>query len=286
MEQKILDLYDEYVHTLLPRRDFLKRLTKLAGGTAAAFTILPLLEGTGAEAALIAEDDSQLTAGSITYPGATGDVKAYMARPKGSAKLPGVVVIHENKGLSKHIEDVARRVALEGFNAIAPDLLSPLGGTPADRNKARDMIYDLDSNDVIKNLNAAVSYLKNLSGSTGKVGCMGFCWGGQRSNLLSIHGTDLSAAVVYYGRSPATKDVPKIRVPLLLHYAGKDKRINKGMPAYEAALKKAGKQYTMHMYEGANHAFNNDVRPARYDKTSAQLAWKRTISFLNKTLKG
>ncbi len=208
-----------------------------------------------------------------------------MARPKGDEKLPGVVVIHENRGLNPHIEDVTRRVALEGFLAVAPDALTPLGGTPEDPDKAPPLIQKLDSQSTIQNYVAAVRYLKTHPGSTGKVGAVGFCWGGAMANQVAVNSPDLSAAVPYYGRQPASEDVPKIKAPLLLHYAGLDEGINKGIPAYEAALKKASVDYKIYMYEGAQHAFNNDTNPARYNKEAAQLAWQRTISFLKEKLK-
>lgn len=286
MDQGIIDLYDEYTHAPLERRVFLSRLTELAGSAAAAAALLPLLEGSGAEAAMVPEDDQRLTTGAIEYPGATGAIRAYMARPKGAGRLPAVVVIHENRGLNPHIEDVVRRIALERFLAIGPDALSPMGGTPKDEDEARAMIGKLDGGEVVQNLVAAVTYLKTHPGATGKVGCVGFCWGGQRANLLAVNSPDLSAAVAYYGRQPKAEDVPKIKAPLLLHYAGLDERVNAGIAAYEAALKQAGKQYTIHIYEGANHAFNNDTSSARYNEAAAKLAWRRTVAFLKQNLGG
>ena len=200
-------------------------------------------------------------------------------------RLPGVVVIHENRGLVPHIEDVTRRVALEGFLAIAPDALTPLGGTPEDPEKAPALIQKLDSQSTIQNYLAAVKYLKTHPGSTGKVGVIGFCWGGGMANQVAVNSPDLSAVVPYYGRQPASEDVPKIKASLLLHYAGLDEGINKGIPAFEEALKKASIDYKIYMYEGAQHAFNNDTNPARYNKEAAQLAWQRTISFLKEKLK-
>jgi carboxymethylenebutenolidase len=196
-----------------------------------------------------------------------------------------VVVIHENRGLVPHIEDVARRVALEGFLALAPDALSPLGGTPADLDKARSMIQTLDSQSNTQNFVAAVRYLKTHPASTGKVGVVGFCWGGAVANQLAVHSPDLNAAVPFYGRQPASEDVPKIKASLLLHYAGLDEGINKGIPAYEAALKKASIDYKIYMYEGANHAFFNDTNAERYNKDAAQLAWQRTVSFFKEKLR-
>jgi carboxymethylenebutenolidase len=284
MDQSIIDLYDEYTHASLPRREFLERLTRLAGSSAAAMALLPNLESNYAEAS-VAQDDDRLETGTVSFPGASGEVRAYSARLPGDDKRPGVVVIHENRGLNPHIEDVARRAALEGFFALAPDALSPLGGTPDDTDEARSLIRELDPDKTREDFVAAVSYLKNRPQSTGKVGCVGFCWGGSMSNQLAIHAPDLSAAVVFYGRSPASEDVPKIKVPLLLNYAGLDERINATVPAYEEALKAAGVTYTVHMYEGVNHAFHNDTSVARYDKAAATLAWKRTIDFFKETLK-
>ena len=196
------------------------------------------------------------------------------------------MVIHENRGLNPHIEDVTRRVALEGFFAIAPDALSPAGGTPKDRDEARAMIYKLDGPTSIKDFAAAVSYLKVRPDSTGKVGSVGFCWGGAMSNQLAVSSPGLAGAVSYYGRAPKSEDVPRIRASLLLHYAGLDKRVNATIPGYEEALKKAGVKYRKYIYEGANHAFNNDTRAVRYNKAAAELAWKRTIAFFRKTLEG
>ena len=285
MDQKIIDLYDEYTHELLDRREFLRRLSVLAGSTAAAIALLPLLENNNAKAEVVPKDDPRLYTEHMKYPGATGEVLAYLARPKGDEKIPGVVVIHENRGLVPHIEDVTRRVALEGFLAIAPDALTPLGGTPEDPEKAPSLIQKLDSQSTIQNYLAAVKYLKTHPVSTGKIGAIGFCWGGAMANQVAVNSPDVLAVVPYYGRQPASEDVPKIKASLLLHYAGLDEGINKGIPAYEEALKKASIDYKMYMYEGANHAFNNDTNPARYNKEAAQLAWKRTISFLKEKLK-
>lgn len=221
----------------------------------------------------------------VTYAGATGDMHAYLAMPKDGEKFPAVVVIHENRGLNAHIEDVARRVAAEGFLALAPDALSSQGGTPQDQDQAIALIGKLNKPETVKNYLAAVKYLQTHSRSTGKVGVIGFCWGGGIANELAVNSADLSAAVPYYGMQPAAEDVPKIKAPLLLHYGGLDERINKGIPAFEAALKSAGADYRLYMYDGANHAFNNDTGPDRYNKEAAQLAWQRTISFLKEKLK-
>ena len=208
MDPKMIDLYDEYTEGLLNRRAFLRKLSILAGGAAAAFALLPLLENNYAKAGMIPMNDPRLHTEYITYPGETGEIRASLARPKGEAKLPGVIVIHENRGLNPHIEDVARRIALAGYVAIAPDALSPLGGTPNDPDEARNLIRKLDSQSTTKNYLAAVQYLKTHPLSTGKVGCMGFCWGGGVANQLAVNSPDLTAAVPFYGRQPASGDVP------------------------------------------------------------------------------
>ncbi len=285
MDKEIADLYDKYNHGLLNRREFLKKLAVLAGGIVAANTLLTVLEGKSARADLISKDDPRLSTEDIKYKGATGDIRAALARPKGNTKVPGVVVIHENRGLNAHIADVTRRVALEGFLALAPDALSPLGGTPADENKAPALIGQLDQKSTVKNYVAAVQYLKTHPASTGKVGVVGFCWGGAMANQVAVNSADVSAVVPYYGGQPAAEDVPKIKASLLLHYAGDDQRINAGIPAFEAALKKASIDYKIYMYEGTQHAFNNDTNPQRYNKEAAQLAWGRTIAFFKEKLK-
>jgi carboxymethylenebutenolidase len=285
MEQKIRELYEKYVGGSLDRREFLQKLAYLAGGTTAALTLLSLLENNNAAAEIIAKDDPRLHTGYIHYPGATGEVRAYLANPKGADKLPGVIIIHENRGLNAHIEDVSRRIAVEGFLAIAPDALSPFGGTPEDPDQARSLIGKLDGQSTIKNYTAAVKYLKTQSMSTGKVGVIGFCWGGGMANQVAVNAPDLTAAVAYYGMQPAAETVSKIKASLLLHYAGLDERIDAGIPAFEAALKVAAVNYQIYMYAGAQHAFNNDTNPERYNREAAQLAWQRTISFLKQKLK-
>ena len=221
---------------------------------------------------------------NIKYPGETGNVLAHFAKPKGDTKLPGVIVIHENRGLVPHIKEVARRVALEGFLAVAPDALSPLGGTPEDVNEVPSLIQKLDSQETIKDFVAAVKYLKTHPQSTGKVGCMGFCWGGGVANQVAVNSPDLKAAVPFYGMQPTSVEVSKIKASLLLHYAGLDERINKGIPAFEAALKEDSVDYKIFMYAGAEHGFFNDTSP-RYHEGSAKLAWERTIAFLKQKLK-
>jgi len=284
MDKKIIDLYDDYTNGLLDRREFIKKLAVLAGGTAAAIAFLPLIENNYAQAQVVPKDDPRLYVENIKYPGETGDVLAHFARPKGDKKLPGVIVIHENRGLNPHTKDVARRVALEGFLAVAPDALSPLGGTPEDVNEARLLMRKLDSQATIKNFVAAVKYLKTHPQSTGKVGCTGFCWGGGVTNQVVVNSPDLKAAAPFYGGQPASEDVPKIKASLLLHYAGLDERINKGIPEFEAALKEASKDYKIFMYEGAGHAFFNDTG-SRYHEEAAKLAWERTIAFFKQKLK-
>ncbi len=284
MDKKIIDLYDDYTNGILDRREFIKKLAVLAGGTAAAIAFLPLIENKYAQAQVVPKDDPRLYVENIKYPGETGDVLAHFARPKGDEKLPGVIVIHENRGLNPHTEDVARRVALEGFLAIAPNALSPLGGTPEDVNEARVLMRQLDSQATLKNYLAAVKYLKTHPQSTGKVGCTGFCWGGGVTNQVAVNSPDLKAAVPFYGRQPASEDVPKIKASLLLHYAGLDERINKRIPEFEAALKEASVDYKIFMYEGAGHAFFNDTG-SRYHEEAAKLAWERTIAFFKQKLK-
>lgn len=285
MKHKIINTYDKYVNGYLDRRRFLKELAYFTGGTTAAYAMLSQLKNNAATAEVVSEDDPRLLTEYINYPGETGDIIAFAAQPIGQALIPGVIVIHENRGLQPHIEDVARRVALKGFLAIAPDALSPLGGTPANENQAQSLIQQLDSQATIKNYVAAVQYLKTHPRTTGKVGCMGFCWGGGMTNQVAVNSPDLTAAVPFYGSQPASEDVPKIKASLLCHYAGLDNRINAGIEAFEAALRAASIEYGIYMYKGADHAFFNDTREDRYHKEAAQLAWKLTIAFFEGTLK-
>ena len=236
-----------------------------------------------AQARVVSKEDPRLYVEDITYAGETGDISAHFARPRADVKLPGVVVISEIWGLVPHIKDVAERVAAEGFLAIAPDALSPSGGTPDDVDEARSLIEKLDRQSTIKNLVAAVEYLKTHPLSTGNVGCMGFCWGGGMTNQVAVNSSDLKVAVPFYGPQPVPEDVPKIQASMLLHYAGLDERINAGIPAFESALKRASIDYRIFMYEGAEHAFFNDTSP-RYNKEAAPLAWERTIAFLKQKL--
>lgn len=285
MDQKIIDLFDEYTHRPLDRRVFLTRLAQLTGSVAAAAALLPLLEAGELHAGLVPADDPRLVTARVVYPGAKGEIKGYLARPEDAGRLPAVVIIHENRGLTAHIEGVTRRLALEGFLALATDLLSPLGGTPSNEDAGREMIGKLDASETVQNVAGAIPFLSKHANGNGKVGAMGFCWGGGMVGSLAVHTADLNAGVVYYGRQPGADDVPKIKAPLLLHYAGLDTRINDGIPAFEEAMKKAKSEYTLHLYEGVNHAFNNDTSAARYDKKAADLAWSRSIEFLRKHLK-
>lgn len=283
--QAMIDAYDQYTHLTLDRRGFMEKLTKLAGSGAAAAVIAPMLAANSAQAAIVPEDDARLKGEDITYPGAEGEMKGYLVQPADrTGKLGAVIVIHENRGLNPHIRDVARRVALEGFVALAPDFLSPLGGTPADEDKAREMIGQLDPQGTVANGLATVDYLQGHDATNGNVGVIGFCWGGGLANQIAVNAPELKAAVAYYGRQPATEDVAKINAPLLLHYAGQDERINAGIDAYKAALESAGKEFTIHVYEGAQHAFNNDTSEARYNKAAADQAWSRTVAFLKEKL--
>jgi len=284
MTPEIRDLYEKFAGGAMGRRAFLERLALLAGGTAAAAAILPALERSLNAPQIVPTDDPRLETGYIKYPIEGGEMRAYQARPKGAGKLAGVIVIHENRGLNPHTEDIARRVALEGFLAIAPDALSPFGGTPENPDEARPLFGKLDAEANKKNFVAAVAYLKTQPQATGKVGCMGFCWGGGVTNDVAVNAPDLNAAVPFYGRQPAPEDVPKIKAAMLIHYAGDDARINAGIPAFEEALKKAGVEYKVHMYEGAGHAFMNDTGQ-RYNKEAAELAWKRTVAFLKEKLR-
>ncbi|MBB4041674.1 carboxymethylenebutenolidase [Microvirga flocculans] len=284
MDQRIIDLYDDFTHGGMSRRSFLDRLAALAGSTAAATALLPILQNNYAHAQTVPEGDPRIAAQTVDIPGVQG-LKGYLVKPSNATgKLPTVIVIHENRGLNPHIKDVTRRMATEGFIALGLDYLSPMGGTPADEDKGREMIGQLKQPDVIASGKAAVAYLKGLPDGNGKVGAIGFCWGGGAVNNLAVNEPNLNAGVAYYGGQPKAEDVAKIQAALMLHYAGLDERINAGIPAYEAALKQAGKTYEMYMYEGANHAFNNDTNTARYDKDAADLAWKRTVGFLKKNL--
>jgi carboxymethylenebutenolidase len=281
--QAMINAYDEYTHLTLDRRGFMEKLTKLAGSAGAAAAIAPLLAANKASAEVIAADDGRLEAKDVTFAGSKGEMKGYLARPKDAAgKLGSVIVIHENRGLNPHIRDVARRMALEGFVALAPDFLSPLGGTPEDEDKARDMFTNLDPALTAANAEASLTYLAKTDGANGNVGAVGFCWGGGLVNRFATISPELKAGVAYYGAQPPASDVPKITAALLLHYAGLDDRINAGIDAYRKELQAGGKTFEIFVYDGVNHAFNNDTSAARYDKKAADLAWGRTVDFLKK----
>jgi len=283
MDQRIIDLYDSFTHGGIDRRDFLDRLAKIAGSSAAALALLPLLQNDYARAAMVAPDDARLAIDTASYDAAGTRIGGYLARLKTKGKRPAVIVIHENRGLNPHIQDIARRIALEGFLTLAVDMLSPLGGTPADEDKARDMIGTLNAGDTARRIAAAVPFLEQHVESTGKVGIVGFCWGGGIVNRVAALAPDLKAGVIYYGLQVPADQVTAIQAPLLLHYAGLDQRVNAGIAAYEAALKTANKRYTIYIYPNVNHAFNNDTSN-RYDKPAADLAWSRTIAFFKKNL--
>jgi carboxymethylenebutenolidase len=285
MNQEIINLFDEYTHVPLSRDEFIRRLTKLTGSLAAALTVLPMLEVNYAHAQTVPPQDDRITTEQITYPGDDCTMKGYVAKPKEKGKHGAVVVIHENRGLNPHIEDITRRVALAGYLALAPDALSPVGGTPTNEDEARDKIGKLDAQKNLNNYIKAFDYLKTREDCNGKTGCVGFCWGGGMANQLAVHVPDLKAAVAYYGRQPDAADVPKIKAAVQLHYGALDERINAGIPAYEEALKKAGTKYELYIYDGANHAFNNDTAPTRYNAAAAKLAWERTLKLFGDTIK-
>lgn len=285
MDQEIINLYDEYTHKPLSRKQFMSRLIALTGSTAMAMTALSILEVGYAKAETVSEQDENLITEDISYPGDDCTMNAYLARPKASGNYGSVVVIHENRGLNPHIKDIARRVAKAGFIALAPDALSPLGGTPEDTDAARDLFSKLDTSKNLNNFLNALEYLNSRKESNGKTGCVGFCWGGALTNRIAVNSPKLNAAVAYYGSQPEAADVPKIKAKILLHYAGQDTRINTGILAYEAALKAAGTDYKLFIYEGVQHAFNNDTGGERYNAEAAKLAWERTIELFNKMIK-
>jgi carboxymethylenebutenolidase len=284
MDQRIIDLYDEFTHGTMSRRAFMDRLARAAGGATAAAALVPILQNNYAEAGIVPENDERLATETASYEVDGTTMSGYLVRQTGGGKQPAVIVIHENRGLNPHIKDVARRMALEGFLVFAPDALSPLGGTPSDEDRAREMIYELDADQTLARMAAAVGFLAEHPESTGSVGAVGFCWGGGMVNRLAAAGTTLAAGVPYYGRQLPLEDVPRITAPLCLQYAGLDTRINAGIDDYVAALKSNGKTFEIFLYEGANHAFNNDTNAARYDRTAADLAWRRTVDFLKRYL--
>lgn len=282
MDQKIIALYDEFTHSSINRKDFMKKLAMFTGSTATALSILPLLENNYAAAATVNQDNLHIE--NVTFEGADGEVKAFLAKPKDKDNLGCVLVIHENRGLNPHIIEVTKRVAAEGFLALGVDALSPFGGTPADEDKGRELIGKLDPAKNLQNYLMALAHLRNRKDGNGKTGCIGFCWGGGMANKLATADPKLLAAVAYYGAQAEAGEVHKIKASMMLHYAGLDERINAGIPAYEAALKQNNIDYQLFIYEGVNHAFNNDTSPTRYNEAAARLAWQRSIALFKDKL--
>jgi carboxymethylenebutenolidase len=286
-DPELLDLFDQYVHGQIDRRGFLDRAGKFAIGGLTAGMLLDALTPKFAEAQQVPKDDKRLKTEYLSYPSPQGNstTRGYLARPAGAAgKLPGVLVVHENRGLNPHIEDISRRLALENFMAFAPDALAPLGGYPGDEDQARTLFQKLDQAKTGEDFVAAAAFLKNRPDSTGRIGAVGFCYGGQIVNMLAARVPDLGAAVPFYGTQLPAEDVARIKAPLLIHYAETDDRVNAGWPAFEAALKANNVRYAMHKYPGTQHGFNNDTTP-RYDEAAAKLAWQRTLEFFNKELR-
>ena len=288
-DQRVLDLYDDYAHSRITRRDFFDRASKFAVAGMTAAAILEALSPNYALAEQIAKDDTRLKTEYAEYPSpkGAGKMRGYLARPVGDEqKRPAVLVVHENRGLNPYIEDVVRRVAVEGYLAFGPDALTPLGGYPGNDEEGKTMQAKRKPEEITEDFVAAAQWLQQHTGCDGKVGVVGFCFGGLMANTLAVRLPEIiAAAVPFYGRQPAAEEVPKIKASLLLHYAELDQRVNEGWPAYEAALKGAGIKYTAHMYPGANHGFHNDTTP-RYDEAAAKLAWSRTVEFFAKTLRG
>ena len=284
-DQELLDLYDGFAHGLIERREFLDRAAKFAVGGITAAALLESLSPSYALAKQVDESDPRIQGAFVDYesPDGHGTIRGYLVRPAGGGKRGGVVVVHENRGLNPYIEDVARRVAVAGFTALAPDGLTPLGGYPGTDDEGKAMQKTLDRGKLREDFIAAFGRLKSDPDSNGKVGAVGFCFGGGVCNAMAVRLPGLAASVPFYGRQAKAEDVSKIQAPLLLHYAGLDQRINKGWPDYEAALKAHGKDYTAHLYPGVNHGFHNDTTP-RYDAASAELAWTRTVDFFNAKL--
>jgi carboxymethylenebutenolidase len=287
-DPQVLGLFDQYVHGDLDRRGFLKNVSKFAAlGGMTATGLLSALSPKFANAQQVAQNDERIQANYVEFdsPSGYGKGRGYLVKPaKSECKLPVVLVVHENRGLNPHIEDIARRLALDNFIAFAPDALFPLGGYPGDEDKARELFPKLDQSKSQEDFIAALNFVKNLPGNNCKSGVVGFCYGGAIANILATRVPDLNAAVPFYGGSPVLELVPNIKAPLLIHFAEKDERVNAAWPSYEAALKASNIQYEAHIYAGVQHGFNNDTTP-RYDETAAKLAWQRTIAFLNKALR-
>jgi carboxymethylenebutenolidase len=285
-DQELLELYDYYAHGQITKREFLDRAAKFAVGGLTAAALLNMMSPNYALAQQVNFNDEDILPEYITYPSPNGhgEVRAYLVKPANlSGPAPAVVVVHENRGLNPYIEDVARRVAKAGFIALAPDGLTSVGGYPGNDAEGRELQQTVDGEKLMNDFFAAYEFLADHSDTTGKVGCVGFCYGGGVCNAMAVAYPELSASVPFYGRQAKAEDVPKIQAPLLIHYAELDERINEGWPAYEAALKEHGKTYTAHIYPGVNHGFHNDSTP-RYDEAAAELAWDRTIAFFNEHL--
>lgn len=285
-DQELLDLFDGYAHGRVSRREFLDRAAKFAVGGMTAAALLETLAPDYALADQVAPDDPAIVTERIEYssPQGHGTIGAYLVKPSGTDRpLPGVVVVHENRGLNPYIADVARRVAVAGFMALAPDGLTPLGGYPGNDDQGREMQATLDQDKLLEDFVAAFSALEARDDCTGRIGVVGFCYGGGVANAMAVRLPGLAAAIPFYGRQPAAEDVPQIEAPLLLHYAGLDTRVNEGWPAYDGALKANGKAYEAHVYEAVNHGFHNDTTP-RYDEVAAELAWTRTVDFFRQHL--
>jgi carboxymethylenebutenolidase len=286
VKQEVFELYDAYAHNRLSRRDFMEKLSVFAVGSITVPALMSFLLPDYKNSIQVKEDDPRLRSEYITYRSEKGGgtIKALLSQPVDTTKkLGGIVVVHENRGLNPYIEDVARRAAIAGFISIAPDALTPLGGYPGDDDKGRELQSKRDKNEMLEDFIAAYEYLKKHPGCNGKIGVVGFCFGGGIANMMAVRLPDLSAAVPFYGAQPSKDQVPQIKAPLLLHYAGLDTRVNEGWPAYEAALKENKKEYTAYIYPNVNHGFHNDTTP-RYDKAAAELAWKRTIDFFMEKL--
>lgn len=287
IRQEVFNLYDDYAHSRINRRDFVQKLSVYAVGGLTVTSLMSFLMPDYKSTLQIAADDPRLQSGYITYPSPKGggNMKALLTLPaNNNKKLGGIVVVHENRGLNPYIEDVARRAALAGFIAIAPDALTPLGGYPGNDDAGRELQSKRDKNEMLEDFIAAYDYLKTNKDCNGKIGVVGFCFGGGIANSMAVRVPGLAAAVPFYGAQPTKEDVPKIKAPLLLHYAGLDTHVNEGWPAYEAALKENKKEYTAYIYPNVNHGFHNDTTP-RYDKAAAELAWQRTITFFEEKLK-
>jgi carboxymethylenebutenolidase len=287
IKQEVFDLYDDYAHNRVNRRDFMQKLSVYAVGGLTVSSLMGFLMPDYQNTLQVATNDPRIQSEYINYdsPKGGGNIKALLSKPANvQQKLGGVVVVHENRGLNPYIEDVARRVAVAGFISIAPDALTPLGGYPGNDDNGREMQSKRDRNEMLEDFIAAYNYLKNNKDCNGKVGVVGFCFGGWIANMMAVRIPDLAAAVPFYGSQPAAEDVAKIQSPLLLHYAALDTHVNEGWPAYEAALKANSKAYTAYIYPDVNHGFHNDTTP-RYDKAAAELAWQRTIDFFTEKLK-